>query len=140
MSSTRVAAMPVRANTFAAAARIALRVKWAAITSPVGAGSRGRAAASRLDIGGYTMYTPAMNAMPTTWTSRLRDRFVPRGPAPGSWERLAGMMSAEWLYRDAHYLVAEVELDPAAAARWVPWPLRLATPARAQVFTAFFPH
>jgi len=44
-----------------------------------------------------------------------------------------------WIYRDAHYLVADVELDPAAAARWVPWPLRLAKPARGQLFTAYFP-
>jgi len=45
----------------------------------------------------------------------------------------------EWIYRDAYYLVADVELDPAVAAGWVPRPLRLANPARAQVFTAYFP-
>src|SRR5262245_28878014 len=44
-----------------------------------------------------------------------------------------------WIYRDAHYLVADVELDRAPAARWVPWPLRLARPGRAQIFTAYFP-
>jgi acetoacetate decarboxylase len=44
------------------------------------------------------------------------------------------------LYRDAHYLVAEMELDAAAAAPFIPWPLKLAEPARALVFTAWFPH
>lgn len=44
-----------------------------------------------------------------------------------------------WIYSDAHYLVADVELDVRAAARWVPWPLRLSRPGRAQIFTAFFP-
>jgi acetoacetate decarboxylase len=50
------------------------------------------------------------------------------------------MAPGAWIYRDAHYLVADVELDARTARRYVPWPLRLATPARAQVFTAFFPH
>jgi acetoacetate decarboxylase len=45
----------------------------------------------------------------------------------------------EWLYRDAHYLVADVEIDAAAATRWVPAPLKLANPAFASVFTAWFP-
>ncbi len=45
----------------------------------------------------------------------------------------------EWLYRDAHYLVADMEVDAKAAARWVPAPLRLASPALASVFTAWFP-
>lgn len=44
-----------------------------------------------------------------------------------------------WIYRDAHYLVADVELDPSVAARWVPRPLVLSRPARAQLFTAWFP-
>ncbi|MFK0251473.1 hypothetical protein ACIQUM_42805 [Amycolatopsis azurea] len=42
------------------------------------------------------------------------------------------------LYRDAHYFTATVELDP-AAGRWLPPGIRLAEPARADVFTAFFP-
>ncbi len=54
--------------------------------------------------------------------------------------RLREMVAPEWLYRDAHYLVADVELDAARARRWVPWPLALARPARANVFLAFFPH
>lgn len=45
-----------------------------------------------------------------------------------------------WIYRDAHYLVADVELDARAAAPWVPRPLVLSRPARAQIFTAWFPH
>jgi acetoacetate decarboxylase len=54
--------------------------------------------------------------------------------------RLAAMVSPRgWLYRDAHYLVAEVELDRRAARRFVPWPLAIADPPRAQVFTGFFP-
>jgi acetoacetate decarboxylase len=44
------------------------------------------------------------------------------------------------LYRDAHYLVADVDLDPRRAQRFVPFPLRLASPPTASVFTAFFPH
>ena len=46
----------------------------------------------------------------------------------------------DWLYRDAHYLIAEMDIDPAAARRWVPFPLRLASPATATIFTGWFPH
>jgi acetoacetate decarboxylase len=65
----------------------------------------------------------------------------PTSANPLGLARLRAMISpaGRWIYRDAHYLVAEVELDPAAAARWIPRPLRLATPARAQVFTGYFP-
>jgi acetoacetate decarboxylase len=45
----------------------------------------------------------------------------------------------DWLYLNAHYLVADIELDPDAARRFVPKPLKLATPALASVFTAWFP-
>jgi acetoacetate decarboxylase len=48
-----------------------------------------------------------------------------------------------FLYRDAHYLVADVELDARRAERFVPFPLRLATAsgtATASIFTAYFPH
>jgi acetoacetate decarboxylase len=45
-----------------------------------------------------------------------------------------------WLYRDAHYLVAEVELDAKVAGQWVPRPLRLAAPGRATLFTGYFPN
>src|ERR1700733_10245259 len=44
------------------------------------------------------------------------------------------------LYVDAHYLVADVDLDPRRARGFVPFPLRLASPPTASVFTAFFPH
>jgi acetoacetate decarboxylase len=56
-------------------------------------------------------------------------------------DRLRAMIrpAEKWIYRDAHYLVAEVELDVDRARRWIPWPLALATPARAQVFTGYFP-
>jgi len=55
-------------------------------------------------------------------------------------QRLREMAFRRWVYRDAHYLVADVELDPDRARRFVPWPLRLATPPRANLFLAFFPH
>jgi acetoacetate decarboxylase len=61
--------------------------------------------------------------------------------APGYWGRLFGMLApGQWLYRDAHYLVADMDIDADAARRWVPAPLRLAEPATASVFTAWFPH
>ncbi len=57
------------------------------------------------------------------------------------WSRLLAMLApGDWLYRDAHYLVAEMDVDPVAAKRWVPLPLRLASPATATLFTAWFPH
>jgi len=60
---------------------------------------------------------------------------------PGYWSRLAAMVApGDWLYRDAHYLVADMDVDAAAARRWVPSPLRLASPATASIFTAWFPH
>ena len=43
------------------------------------------------------------------------------------------------LYRDAHYFAATVEVDPAVMKPWLPRGVRLASPARAEVFTAFFP-
>lgn len=49
------------------------------------------------------------------------------------------MVAGRPLYRDAHYLAAEVGLDARAAAPLVPFPLRLGSPARATVFTAWFP-
>ncbi len=64
-----------------------------------------------------------------------------------TWSRLAAMMAPPdgWLYRDAHYLVADMEIDPAAARRWVPDPLRLRVAkkdgvALASIFLAFFPY
>lgn len=58
-----------------------------------------------------------------------------------SLERLRAMIAPAggWIYRDAYYLVADLELDPDRAARWIPRPLALASPARAQVFTGYFP-
>ncbi|MCC3769770.1 acetoacetate decarboxylase family protein [Streptomyces sp. UNOC14_S4] len=43
------------------------------------------------------------------------------------------------LYRDAHYFAATVEVDPERMRPWLPFGVRLAEPARADVFTAFFP-
>ncbi|WP_424187790.1 acetoacetate decarboxylase family protein [Actinokineospora sp. G85] len=43
------------------------------------------------------------------------------------------------LYRDAHYFAATVEVDPAGMTPWLPPGTRLAEPARAEVFAAFFP-
>jgi acetoacetate decarboxylase len=63
-----------------------------------------------------------------------------RKPDPGYWGRLVTMMApGGWVYRDAHYLVADMDVDPAAARRWVPWPLRPADPAGALLFLAWFP-
>jgi acetoacetate decarboxylase len=57
------------------------------------------------------------------------------------WSRLLSMVApGDWMYEDAHYLVAEMSVDPVLAKRWVPSPLRLAAPARATLFTAWFPH
>jgi acetoacetate decarboxylase len=59
----------------------------------------------------------------------------------GYWRRLAKMLApGGYVYHDAHYLVADLDIDARAARRWVPPPLRLATPARASLFTAYFPH
>jgi acetoacetate decarboxylase len=57
-----------------------------------------------------------------------------------SLRRLREMVGGGWVYRDAHYLVADVELDADKARQFVPWPLRLAKPARANIFLAYFPH
>lgn len=43
------------------------------------------------------------------------------------------------LYKDAHYLTATLEVDPKAMRRWLPPGIRLAEPARADLFTAWFP-
>lgn len=67
--------------------------------------------------------------------------MVYTNPMGGYWSRLASMVAPDgWLYRDAHYLVADMEIDPRAARRWVPWPLELSSPATASIFTAWFPH
>jgi acetoacetate decarboxylase len=58
----------------------------------------------------------------------------------GYWKRFASMLApGDWLYRDAHYLVADMEVDADRAKGWLPAPLRLASPARASIFTAWFP-
>ncbi len=60
--------------------------------------------------------------------------------SPSYWGRLASMVApGQWLYENAHYLVADMEIDAKAARRWVPAPLRLAEPAMASVFTGHFP-
>ncbi|MGX9672544.1 acetoacetate decarboxylase family protein [Mycobacterium sp. HM-7] len=43
------------------------------------------------------------------------------------------------LYRDAHYFSATVEIDPEQMQRWLPAGVRLADPARADLFVAWFP-
>lgn len=57
-----------------------------------------------------------------------------------SLSRLRSMLGHRWVYIDAHYLAADVELDPDRARRFVPRPLALAKPARATVFLSYFPH
>ena len=60
--------------------------------------------------------------------------------ASGYWRRLAAMLApGDFVYRNAHYLVADMELDARAAQKWVPRPLRLTSPATASIFTAYFP-
>jgi acetoacetate decarboxylase len=54
--------------------------------------------------------------------------------------RLFRMVRPGPIYRDAHYLAVEIDVDPARARRWLPRSLSLAKPARATVFTAWFPH
>jgi acetoacetate decarboxylase len=62
-------------------------------------------------------------------------------PPASYWKRLHRMLDpGGWLYEDAHYLVADMDVDASAARRWVPWPLTLAKPATASIFTAYFPH
>jgi acetoacetate decarboxylase len=56
------------------------------------------------------------------------------------WSRLRAMLTPEWLYDDAHYLVADMEVDARAVARFVPGPLKLASPPLASIFTAWFPN
>jgi acetoacetate decarboxylase len=58
---------------------------------------------------------------------------------PGPRRLLHMMAFGDFIYRDAHYLACEMEIDERAARAWVPWPLRLAKPAMATVFTAWFP-
>ena len=44
--------------------------------------------------------------------------YTSRMQANRSWKRLSAMVAPKegaWLYQDAHYLVADVEIDPAAA-------------------------
>lgn len=43
------------------------------------------------------------------------------------------------LYRDAHYFSATVEIDPERMMQWLPAGVRLVEPARADLFTAYFP-
>ncbi|MFI6040183.1 acetoacetate decarboxylase family protein [Nocardia sp. NPDC051321] len=43
------------------------------------------------------------------------------------------------LYRDAHYFSATVEIDPARMRQWLPAGMQLSEPARADLFTAWFP-
>ena len=44
-----------------------------------------------------------------------------------------------WIFTNATFVAAEVEVDAAAAARWLPGGLRLASPATATLFVAHYP-
>lgn len=44
-----------------------------------------------------------------------------------------------WIFTDATFLAAKVEIDPDRAARWLPGGLRLARPATATLFIAHYP-
>lgn len=63
--------------------------------------------------------------------------------SPGTaeyWDRLVAMLApGDFVYRDAHYLVADIEIDASVARKWVPYPLKLTSPATASIFTAYFP-
>ena len=61
--------------------------------------------------------------MKSTSIDRLREIVRPPG---------------DWLYRDAHYLAAEMEIDVDVARTWIPSSLRLAK-STATIFTAWFP-
>ncbi len=71
--------------------------------------------------------------MTSTSGQGLRERKKPT-------ERLLDILRppGKWLYRDAHYLAVEMEIDRVAAKTWVPFPLRLAKPT-ATMFLAWFP-
>jgi acetoacetate decarboxylase len=88
------------------------------------------------------MYTSRMSTRLRELGRGLVEAVVrPTAGSTGPWSRLASILApGDWIYRDAHYLVADLELDAAVARRHVPWPLRLAAPARAQLFTADFPY
>ncbi|PQP20831.1 acetoacetate decarboxylase family protein [Rhodococcus opacus] len=43
------------------------------------------------------------------------------------------------LYRDAHYFTATVDIDPTHITQWLPTGVRPTEPARADLFTAYFP-
>jgi acetoacetate decarboxylase len=63
-----------------------------------------------------------------------------RDDGAGPLRRLYRMMMPKgFLYEDAHYLASEVELDPKAARRFVPFPLTMGRDPTATVFTGFFP-
>lgn len=63
--------------------------------------------------------------------------------AESYWSRLGRMAGVRAggrrLYERAHYLAAEMPVDPRAARRWLPRSLGLASPARATLFLAWFP-
>ena len=49
------------------------------------------------------------------------------------------LLAGEPLYRDAHYLGVDLDVDASVAASWLPPCVRLQRPARATLFTAWFP-
>src|SRR4051794_37858420 len=114
MSSTRVAPAPFFVKTAIAEMRIPRSARRRArdgISARVAAGGIGGC------TGVYSVYTSGRD-----WMMNGFER--PRPPL----RRLVDMLAIDdWIYRDAHYLAAEMEVDPEAAARWVPAPLRLAS-------------
>lgn len=72
-----------------------------------------------------------------TWEPAVRTRG--RG-LRSDLQRLSRMRDGDGLaYRDAHYFAVTLEVDPVAMRPWLPFGLRLAEPARADLFTAYFP-
>lgn len=45
----------------------------------------------------------------------------------------------EWIWVNARILAVDIEVDPKAASRWLPWGMRIIQPARATVFVADYP-
>src|SRR5215467_12082445 len=123
MSSTRALAKPSRENALTAPARMGpwarraasveepawMRIGDTESTTMMRSVQEMRGSCKKTAVVAcateYTVYTNrAMNAAPT-----------------GYWRRLVSMLSpGDWVYRDAHYLVADMAIDAAAAAPWFP--------------------
>src|SRR4051812_34990071 len=98
MSSTRVAAAPFFVKTAIAEARIPRSAR-----RRVSEGTSDRAMSGCTRV--YSVYT-TVEALLMNVVER------PRTPRPGL-RRLVDMLAIDdWIYRDAHYLAAEMEVDP----------------------------